>query len=170
VLQVFAALPAIPPAFLQGALVGQEPPLPLVAAQADGLPNPAEFWTALGNQLRPSLTLTATLAMPVGIPEAVPAAVTHRLSLQQLNLPATRVQAYQVGGRVTDATDQPVAGATVLLVEVDISTTTDAEGRFRFGGVAAGTFALRVTAGPTTHEVTATVPAPMGSNYNVQLP
>jgi hypothetical protein len=47
----------------------------------------------------------------------------------------------EVRGRVVDATDQPVAGATVLLFERSFvvntekqRTTTDGTGRFRFAG------------------------------------
>jgi hypothetical protein len=169
VLQVFAALPTIPAAFLQGALVGQEPPLPLLTAEAGGLRNPAEFWTALGNRLRPSLSVTATVAVPLGAPALVPAATTQRLGLQQLGLPATLIQVFGIGGRVTTATGEPVAGAAVLLVEPDLATTTDAGGRFRFHGVAAGAFTLRVTAGSTTREVAIAIPAPPGGSYDVQL-
>jgi hypothetical protein len=170
VLQVFAALPTIPPSFLQGVLVGQEPPLPLLAAQPNGLPNPSEFWTALGNRLRPSLTLTATAAVPVGAPVLAPAAITHEISLEQLDLPATEVRFFLIGGRVTNAASTAVPNATVLLVEPDLATTTDADGRFSLSNVSAGTFTLRVTIGAVSHEVTITVPAPIGSSYNVQLP
>ena len=59
VLQVLSAYPTIPESFLGSTLLaGQEPPLPMVTAQVDGVQGAAEFWTALGNQLRPSLTVT----------------------------------------------------------------------------------------------------------------
>jgi hypothetical protein len=64
-LRRLASFPTIPPEFLQGRLVGQQPPLPTMTAQPVGLNNPAEFWTALGNRLRVSLTLTATISLPV---------------------------------------------------------------------------------------------------------
>ena len=66
--QVFQALgrfPTIPSTFLQGALVGQEPPLPMVALHPDALKNLAEFWSSLGNTLRLSLTLTVTISVPL---------------------------------------------------------------------------------------------------------
>ena len=65
VLALLSRYPTIPENFLQGRLVGQEPPLPMMTAQANGLQNPAEFWTAVGNKLRASLTVTVTIAMPV---------------------------------------------------------------------------------------------------------
>jgi hypothetical protein len=170
VLQVFSALPTIPPGFLQGVLVGQEPPLPLLVAQSNGLSNPAEFWTALGNRLRAAFTLVATVAVPVGAPVLAPAAITHDVRLEQMDLPTTEVRFLQIGGRVTNAANAAVPGATVLLVEPDLGTTTDGDGRFRLGSVAAGTYTLRVTLGAVTQQVAITVPAPIGSSYNVQLP
>jgi len=170
VLQVFAALPTIPPGFLQGVLVGQEPPLPLLAAQSNGLSNPPELWTSLGSRFRPSFTLTATVSVPIGAPVLAPAAITHEIRLEQIDLSATEIRFFQIGGHVTTAANAAVAGATVLLVEPDLGTTTDANGQFRLGSVAAGTFTLRVTLGAVTQQVTITVPAPLGSTYNVQLP
>ena len=58
----------------------------------------------------------------------------------------------------------------LLLVEPDLSTTTDDDGHFWLGSVAAGTLTLRATRGAATQQVTITVPAPIGSSYNVQLP
>jgi hypothetical protein len=63
VLQVFSAYPVIPATFLRGALVGQDPPQ-IVVLHPDALGNMSEFWTSLGNKLRPSLSVTATIAVP----------------------------------------------------------------------------------------------------------
>jgi hypothetical protein len=63
VLQVFSAYPVIPATFLRGTLVGQDPPQ-LVILHPDTLANMSEFWTSLGNKLRPSLSVTATITVP----------------------------------------------------------------------------------------------------------
>jgi hypothetical protein len=63
VLQVLYGYPVIPAAFLRGALAGQDPPQ-LVVLHPDTLGNMSEFWTSLGNKLRPSLIVTATIAVP----------------------------------------------------------------------------------------------------------
>jgi len=170
VLQVFAALPTIPPAFLQGVLAGQPLPVPLQVAHPDGPAILADFWTALGSPLRPAFSLAATLAVPVGAPVLAPATITHDVRLEQLGLPATEVRFLRIGGRVTDATDAAVVGATVVVVERDLGTTTDGEGRFRLGSVAPGTYTLRVTLGAVSQQVPITVPAPSGSSYDVHIP
>lgn len=64
VLMVLAGYPQIPPRFLRGALAGQPPPH-LLLLHPEAVQNTSEFWTALGNKLRPSLSLTVTLALPV---------------------------------------------------------------------------------------------------------
>jgi hypothetical protein len=63
-LLVLTAHSAIPAGLLQGELAGQPSPH-LLLMHPDAVQSTAEFWTSLGNKLRPSLTLTATLSVPV---------------------------------------------------------------------------------------------------------
>jgi len=168
-LQVLSRHPTIPSIYLQGSLIGQEPPLPLMAARADGLPNPAEFWTSLGSRLRASFTVTVTIAMDVFAPEIAPMVITQEVELQQMGLPATQEEFFRIGGRVTDAGNQPIANVTVTLAEPGLATITDADGRYTLGRITAGTYTLRVQSGATIQQVSITVPATTGSNYNVQL-
>ncbi|HZT32860.1 MAG TPA: Pvc16 family protein [Bryobacteraceae bacterium] len=168
-LQVLSRYPTIPASFLQDSLVGQDPPLPMLTAQTDGLKNPAEFWTALGTRLRPSFSVAATISMSVFPPETAPLVITSEVQLEQLGAPATQVALFRIGGRVTDAGGSPVAGATVTLVEPGLAQVTDADGQFTIGTISAGTYTLRVAAGATVKQVSVNVPATAGSNYNVQL-
>jgi hypothetical protein len=175
VLAVLSRYPTIPQKFLNGKLVGQEPPLPMMTAQTSGLQNPAEFWTAIGNKLRASLTVTVTIAIPVLQPEDAAIVISREVALEQRDLPLTRETFFHIGGRVTDAAGAPVAGATVTLVESGLPaiqrglTTTDAHGRYRFGGLSAGPYHIRVQSAAGVAEVDVTVPAPADSNYDVQL-
>ena len=50
----------------------------MMTAQTDGLKEPAEFWTAIGNKLRPSLTVTVTIGMEVFAPVTAPIVRTDR--------------------------------------------------------------------------------------------
>jgi hypothetical protein len=63
ILRTLLRYPTIPPDVLQGALIGQEPPLPTLVAQPDGLRNPAEFWGALRQPPRPGVHLVVTIAV-----------------------------------------------------------------------------------------------------------
>ncbi len=53
----------IPISMLQGGLAGHAAPYPTVIAAADGVKNQPEFWTALNQQLKPSLHYVITLAV-----------------------------------------------------------------------------------------------------------
>jgi hypothetical protein len=112
----------------------------------------------------------ATVAVPVGAPVLTPAAITHEVRLGLIDPPVTEARFFQIAGRVTNAANAAVPGASVVLVEAGLAATTDADGQFQLSGMAAGTFTLRATLGAATQQVTITVPAAAGSNYNVQLP
>lgn len=175
-LEVLARYPTIPAAFLQGKLAGQQPPLPMLAAQSDGLKDPADFWTAIGNRLRPSITVTATLAMERFAPITTPLVTTAQVDLgerasavgQDLK-PAGRQVVLRIAGTVTDATGLPLAHARVTLLRTGVETVTDTAGRYTLTVPEAGTFDLRVQSGATATTVSVTVPVTAGKNYDVQL-
>jgi iron complex outermembrane receptor protein len=54
-------------------------------------------------------------------------------------------QTGRLAGRVTDADGRPVSGAQVQVVGTRFGALTGDDGRYRISGVAAGTYALRVT-------------------------
>jgi len=175
-LQALSRHPTIPASFLQGSLVGQQPPLPMLTAQADGLKDPADFWTAIGNKLRPSISLTVTIAMERFAPVTAPIVITEETRLgertgseEEQIKSSTRQDLFRIGGRITDAASVPVVGATVTLIETGLTTRTDADGRYILDSLAPGIYTLRMQAGATVKTVTITVPAPAGSNYDVQL-
>lgn len=176
VLQVLSRHPTIPTTFLKGKLVGQEPPLPMMTAQTDGLKDPAEFWTAIGNKLRPSLTVTVTIGMEVFFPVTAPIVITEEVRLGERTAPdveeialPTRQVFVRIGGRVTGAGNAPVADAPVTLVGTGFATRTGIDGNYTLGSIPAGTYTLRVQAGIMTKDVSVTIPATAGNNYNVQL-
>jgi hypothetical protein len=176
VLQVLSRHAKIPAPFLRGKLIGQEPPLPIITLQADGLKEPAEFWTAIGNKLRPSITTTVTIGMEVLAPVTAPTVITEEVRLgertapnEQEISPATRQQFFRIGGRVTGAGNAPIAEAMVTLVGTGFATKTDADGRYVLGTMPAGTYILHVQSGATTKDITVTIPAQAGSDYKVQF-
>jgi len=170
VVQLLSRFPSIPPEFLQGSLKGQDPPLPMLALHPDALKNISEFWTSLGNKLRPSLTVTVTVSVPVVAVETGPMVVTQEIGLQQSGVPQTRDEFFRIGGQVTDAGNKPVSGATVTLIERGLAATTDADGRYTLGPITSGTYTLQVRSGQVVQQVTVNTPAAQGKTYNVQLP
>jgi Pvc16 N-terminal domain/Carboxypeptidase regulatory-like domain len=175
VLQAFSSYPTIPPAFLKGKLVGQEPPLPMMAARPEELKNPAEFWTAIGNKMRASIAVTATISMEIFAPSTAPVAKTAIVRLgertgpdAQSLVPGTRTESYRIGGKVTLG-GNPVAGATVELVGAGLVARTDADGDYVLGAMTAGAYTLNVEADATTRQANITVPATGDRNYDLQL-
>jgi len=169
VLQVLAGYPMIPPSFLQGALVGQQPPLPMVALHPDALKNISEFWTSLGNKLRASITVTVTVGMDVFAPVTGPMVITGKTTIGEINAAATQPDSYIIGGIVTDSARAPLAGASVTLVELGLVSAAGSDGRFTLGCMKAGNYTLRAKSGTKTRDVAITVPAAAGKNYDVQL-
>jgi hypothetical protein len=176
VLQVFGRLPKIPASFLQGALKGQTPPLPMVTALVDPQKNLSEFWTALGAQLRPSLTVTATFAMYLTPPETARIVTESEFEIGQRTAPdeektwpSTRETLVRIGfgGRVIDAANKPVAAASVTIPELDVAVKTDPDGRYKFALKRPGTYKLRVQKGERIQEEMAKVEA--GTVIDVKL-
>jgi Pvc16 N-terminal domain/Carboxypeptidase regulatory-like domain len=176
-LQVLSRYRTIPAAFLQDSLKGQEPPLPLVTSQTGGLKEPAEFWSAIGGRLRPSLSVTVTIGLEVFAAETLPLVTTETIRITQraggerLPLPETEDR-FRIGGRVLAADRKDAAGAAVSLLEAGLSTTADADGRYVIGPVAAGRYTLRAQSGAAVGTVTIIVPRPARSppgGYDVRL-
>lgn len=166
-LQVLAHYPVVPAPLLQGGLASpgalseQELPPPLTISPADTLKNPAEFWTAVGGKLRPSFTVTLTIAMPTLPRETAQVVTARQIRIRRRDAPSEE-QAATVAGRITAAAraaDEqgepleefvPVPGAVVTVAGLDLRATTDADGRYGLEGVPAGEQTLRVEPGEET--------------------
>lgn len=162
-LQLFYSNPLLADVFLAGNLAGQEPPLPMMVIAPESIGNPAEFWTAIGNKMKPALQLAVTFSMAAGAEQVAPAVISRGIEINGSLL-------YRIGGIVTDAASLPVAGATVTILGRSRTTETNARGEFTFPAVAAGPYSLRATSGALTVTRALAVPAPLGSNYNLQFP
>jgi hypothetical protein len=117
-----------------------------------------------------SIVAGATITMPVFPDQTYPMVITADMAIQQIDVPGSRQEMFRIAGHVTDAAHNPVAGATVKIVQTGRLTTSDALGTFTLSALPAGTFTLRATFGAATQDVSITIPAPLGSNYDVQLP
>jgi hypothetical protein len=152
VLAVLMRYPTVPEHYLQGSLKGQEPPLPMLIAQADGLKAPHEFWSAIGNKLRPSITATVTIGMELTEPEPeeAPLVRIHDIILGEKTSPreqalksATRSESCRIAGRVTNGQEKPVQDANVSVLGTNLRVRTDAEGRYTLGLLMPGTYTLQ---------------------------
>ncbi len=170
-LEVLGGYPTIPPAFLVGRLQqNQEPPLPLLAPHVDGLKSAAEFWTAMGNQLRASFTVTVTLSMPQFADVTAGTVSTARTGVdvgagvdETLFGIGGEVRANAAGG------GGPIAAAFVNVVDAGLRATTDADGRYRFECIPAGNRTFQVVAvGFQPAQQVVTVPG-QPPDYDFQL-
>ncbi|QYO63139.1 Pvc16 family protein [Leptolyngbya sp. 7M] len=147
VLQVLSGYSTIPATLLRDTpLEGQVPPLPLISAQLEGMQNPAEFWTALGNKLRPSITVMATISVPPVFSQITAPMVTTRSTRFGTDMAAEIETLVQIGGRVMDAADHGIENAVVDLVDAGLRTHTNSEGYYSFLRVPPGSHTLRIVA------------------------
>lgn len=167
-LQVFSRYPKIPGQFLRGSLAGQQPDLPLISAHPEGIRDPADFWAAIGNKLRPSFIVTATFAMELFPSITAPEVISSRVEWIEAGAGPEPVR-YRFAGRVTDGGGAPVADADVALPSEGLAVRTDGEGRYQIGAVAAGTYSLQVSKGGQSKTVSVTLPPTALAAYDVQL-
>jgi len=145
VLQVLSRYPTIPDQFLQGAMIGQDPPLPMVTLHPDALKNLAEFWSSLGSKLRASLTVTVTISVPV-YPDITDFIVTTHTTTYAPGDSAPPDSLVHVGGQVLDGFGVGVAGALVDILDAGLRQTTDDNGQFDFLEVPTGAHTIRAVA------------------------
>lgn len=145
VLQTLGQYPTIPPSFLKGAMVGQDPPLPVVALHPDALKNLAEFWSSLGSKLKASLTVTVTISMPL-YPDITDFIVTTQTTSYAPGAAAPPDTLIHVGGQVLDNLGNGVASALVDILDAGLRQTANDQGQFDFLEVSPGAHTIRAVA------------------------
>lgn len=144
--------PLLPEDRLVGSL--RNPPYDIQArlASHDKLTDPAEIWTALDNELRPSVPYIVTLALDPWTEVTGPIVRTLTLRDGQTStlpqhwrlVPETRADLVFIGGTVRDRTrDQaPLSDIQVAIKGTGLFATTDAQGRFVLGSMPPGEYTL----------------------------
>jgi len=136
--------PELPGKYLTGALAGQVAAIRFKVAQPDGVfKNPADFWSAMENRLKPAVNLVVTVPLDLAVEIKGPIVLTKRLSIE-LSPGAAKDEIVQIAGRVRIG-GRPATGASVLLEEKGLSVRADAEGHYTFPNVPAGAYTLVVT-------------------------
>jgi len=172
VLGVLLRCPLIPPKYLHGSLVNQEPDLPMVTAQKDGLTDPVEFWSALGAPLKPSINCVVTLAMEAEEEPVDYIVTTSIITYKKKKQPGVYQEDIRIGGRVTDKDhpDSGIAGVEVFIPGLKKRATSDGKGYFTFYKLQRGKFKCTAQKeGYRAAEVALEIPAPEGKNYDIQL-
>lgn len=152
--------PELPLDLLPERLQEQPAPVSLMVAQEDTLRNPAEIWSAMDNQLRPSIPLVVTLALnPYAPMPAVKIVKERGLRLephlkrrdkdyreQEDAQDEDKAAHYRwtIGGTVTSGQPLDFEEIRLTLVEAGAEVRPQADGRFSFGNLVAGDYNLEV--------------------------
>lgn len=166
-LQTLMRFATLPEEQLKGALRGHTLPLHARLAQGDGvLKSPGEFWTALENQLKPSLSYTVTLAVDRETLFAGPPVLTAYTGLRQLDVAGQGSGEVRIGGVARTPAGEPVAGAEVFVDGHGRPAITDGEGRFTLRVPAAGPYTLVARAAGVAGRRALSVPA---ADYDITI-
>lgn len=167
VLRTLMRFGTLPPAHFQGALQEHELPIYTRIAMSDGvLKSPGEFWTALENHLKPSLSYVATLALAHDAVLAGPPVLTASTRLRSLQFDRVGNSELRIGGVLRNETGAPVAGAELRIEGYAGRTSSDAAGRYTLRVPRPDDYTLVVRASETIYRRELAVPA---SNYDVTL-
>jgi hypothetical protein len=166
--------PTLPDERLVGTL--QNPPFDIQASLArhDKLTNPAEVWSSLDNELRPSISYLVTLALDPWSEFTGPAVRTLTLRTgqaaqpqkEQIDPAQTMSEMVFVGGTVAKK-DTPEAHIQVAVKGTGWIGMTDEDGRFTLGSLPPGQYTLVAwPAKGKPQEKKITVPS---TDYNISL-
>lgn len=144
--------PLLPADRLMGSLKNQEYEVPARLANHDRLTNPAELWSSLDNEIRPSVSLIITLALDpwVEISRPIVRTLIFR-SGQRSDQPRkpdlqanTQSEFVDIGGTVfrDKKAGKPFAGIDIAIKGTGLFTKTDSQGRFILGSLPPGDYTL----------------------------
>jgi hypothetical protein len=158
----------LPEDVLSGQLREQEYPVKASAAQPDGLfNNPADFWSALNNEIKPAINYVVTLPLDTDIAFTAPMVRTKVL---QVKPPDTDVeQLVQITGMVYEAgkPDKGIPEARVVAKEARMTAMTDDKGEYSFPKLSIGEHTFQVlVAGKKVQEKSVTIPS---TSYDLEV-
>ena len=168
VLATLSRYPDLPDELLSGQLVGQQYPIKTTTAQPDGfLGNPADFWGALDNKLKPSINYVVTVPLDLDVTFAAPIVRTKVIEFKPPDAEAERL--VQVAGVVHEVgkPTQGVPKAMVVAKEARMTAETDNQGRYSFRKLPEGKHTFQVlVSGRKVKEASVTIPS---ANYDLEV-
>ncbi len=153
---------------LQGQLRELGYDIETTAAQPDGLfRNPSDFWSALDNQLKPSINYVVTLPLDLDV---VYKAAIVKTTFARFKPPDTEAEeVVQVTGTIfaKGHKDEFIAGAKVVVRENGMTAETDNQGQFAFAHLPRGKFTFEVmVSGKKVKEISVSIPS---KNYDLEV-
>lgn len=166
--------PILPEEYLVGEMQSQEFEIQAKVASNDKLTNPAEVWSALDNEMRPSVSFVVTVALNPWMEITGPSVRTLTLRSGQSQVPPRETldgetdvtEKSYIGGYVTQK-GAPQVNIDVAIKGTGYFTTTDEAGRFRLGSILHGDYTLVAwTEKGKPKETKVTIP---GESYEIKL-
>ncbi|MCK4964988.1 MAG: DUF4255 domain-containing protein [Dehalococcoidia bacterium] len=159
----------IPDELLHGSLANTGYPIRTHTAQPDGvLRNSADFWGALDNQLKPSISYVVTIPVDLDVAVTAPEVKTKVLAFHDME-GAISEELVQIDGKVhrKGKPDEVIADAIILAKELQMTATTDEAGKYLFRKMRFGSHTFEVQApGEEKKQVPVTVPS---ASYDIEL-
>lgn len=160
--------PVIPQEMLTGQLAKQEYDVITHTAQPDGLfNNPADFWAALDNEIKPSFNYVVTLPLDTEVVFTSSIARTSSLSVKR---PETEPEMLISISGIVHLKGQPekvIPEALIIAEEANMTSRSDEKGQFIFSRIPAGKQTLHVIIkGEKPKSINITVP---GKNYDIEI-
>jgi hypothetical protein len=158
-----------PEGVLQGKMKSVEWPIHTMVAQPDGvLRNSADFWSALDNQLKPSISYVVTVPVEVDLVISGPEVKTKVLQFKDRHNGPTE-ETVQISGIIHRKGDPEavVSDATIVMKELQRTAKTGRDGKYTFGKVSRGSHTFEVmTPEEEKREVSVSVPS---ASYDIEL-
>jgi len=159
----------IPYELLHGSLVNTDYPIRTRTAQPDGvLRNSADFWSALDNQLKPSINYVVTIPVDLDVALTAPEVKAKVFTFKD-GTGAISEDLVQISGKVhrKGKPDEIIPDATIVAKELQMTATTDEEGKYAFRKMKFGSHTFEVQApGEREKQVAITVPS---ASYDIEL-
>jgi len=159
----------LPEELLQGKLANLGWPIKTHTAQPDGvLRNSADFWSALDNQLKPSISYVVTIPVDLEVALTAPEVKTKVFTFKD-STKSISEDIVQISGVIhrKGKPEQVVPNATILVKELQITANTNEEGKYAFHNLATGSYTFEISAdGEKKHQISVVVPS---LSYDIEL-
>ena len=158
----------MPEEVMCGELKKLEWPLRTFTAQPDGvLRNSADFWSALDNQLKPSISYVVTIPLDLDLETSAADVKTSIFKFRSNG--EEPEESVRIAGTLhrKGKPDEVVPGATILVKELQMTATTDQDGRYGLQKLDLGSYTFKIMVpGQKERQVKVKVPSP---NYDLEL-
>ncbi len=160
--------PELPEEILPERFISQVYPIKTITAQPNGLfNNPADFWSALDNEIKPAINYVVTVPLDVDLEFTAPMVKTKVLDFKPPDTDAERL--VQITGVVhrEGKLNQGISEAKVVAKEAGMTALADEKGRYYFPKLTAGKHTFQVLiAGKKAKEISMSVPS---TSYDLEV-